>query len=49
MKNLEIYKVIEGTDNWPLVDTIVKETAEECLAEADLIYAGDDYHWTNPS
>jgi hypothetical protein len=45
---LDIYKVVEGTDNWPKIDTIEADTAEECISQAEDKYNQDDYHWTNP-
>jgi hypothetical protein len=45
---LDIYKVIEGTDEWPLIDTIEADTAKECIEIAESRYGQDEYHWTNP-
>lgn len=49
MYKLDIYEVIDGTDNWPLIDTIHGETAEECIEMAELEYgSNNEYHWINP-
>ncbi len=49
MKKLNIYEVIDGTDKWPLIETIEAETSEECIDIAETKYGSDnEYHWTNP-
>lgn len=49
MKKLDIYKVIDGKDDWPLVETLLGETNEEVLHLADMKYGlSEKYHWTNP-
>lgn len=48
MFKLDIYKVIEGTDDWPFVETIEAKTEKECFELAEEQYGQDDYHWTNP-
>ncbi|MBX3004581.1 MAG: hypothetical protein KF821_01990 [Anaerolineales bacterium] len=46
---LDVYQVIDGTDNWPLVDTITGSSPEECLDAAEGKYgSNNEYHWTNP-
>jgi hypothetical protein len=55
---LKVYRIIEGADNWPLVDTITA-TAEtvndegaaqaECIDTAMRRYSPDEYSWTNPT
>jgi hypothetical protein len=47
---LDIYKVVDGTDNWPLIETIEADTAEACIDKAEEEYGpnSDDYHWTTP-
>ena len=45
---LDIYQVIDGTDNWPLVRRIEADTPEMCIEIAGVEYPGDDMHWTNP-
>ncbi len=47
---LDIYKVVDGTDNWPVIDTIEGDTPEACIEKAELEYGsnGEHYHWTNP-
>ncbi len=49
MFKLDIYKVIEGTDDWLFVETIEAKTEKECFELAEEQYGQDDYHWTNPS
>jgi len=45
---LDIYEVVEGTDNWEKIETIEKETEEECHEYAEYEYGSDGkYHWTN--
>ena len=51
MYRLNIYRVIDGTDNWPLIDVVEGETPEECIEKAEEKYGyggGDEYHWANP-
>ncbi len=44
---LDIYKVIDGTDDWPIVDTIHGETPDDCDEMAESQYgSNDEYHWT---
>ncbi len=47
---LDIYQVIDNTDNWPLIETIEADTEDECIdkAEAEYGFNSGDYHWTNP-
>lgn len=45
---LEVYEVIVGTDNWPLVETIEGTSEEDCLNKASSKYDQENYHWTNP-
>ena len=45
---LDIYRVIDGTDDWPLVEIIVARDADLCINLAESIYDPDQYHWTNP-
>ena len=45
---LDIYEVVGGTDEWPLVETIEAETVKECIDRAEESYDQDKYHWTNP-
>lgn len=45
---LDIYRVIDGTDDWPLVDTIVARDADLCISLAEINYSSDSFHWTNP-
>jgi hypothetical protein len=47
MYYLKIYQVIDGADNWPLIDTIEAETEQECIDEAERMYNSDNYHWCN--
>jgi hypothetical protein len=48
---LDIYEVVDGTDNWPLIDTVYGETEAECIENAEAKYGpnADGYHWTNPT
>jgi hypothetical protein len=47
---LKVYKVIDGSDNWPLVETIVACDPDDCITEAEKKYGQDDeYHWTMPT
>jgi hypothetical protein len=46
---LEVYRVVEGSDLWPLVETIVACDPKDCIAEAERKYNQDEYHWTNPT
>ena len=48
MRKLDIYKVIDGSDDWPLVATLEARTDEEVIAKAEELYDQDNYHWTNP-
>jgi hypothetical protein len=50
MLKLDIYKIIDGTDKWPLIETIEAETEEEIFDIVDEKYGpnADEYHWTNP-
>lgn len=45
---LEIYQVIDEPDCWPLVETIVACSPDDCYAEAEKKYNLDEYHWTTP-
>lgn len=45
MVELKIYKVIDGQDNWPLVDIITAENQEEATDKAIYEYGQDEYHW----
>lgn len=45
---LNIYEVIDGQDDWPMVGTVYANTPQECLDEANSSYDQDLYHWTNP-
>ncbi len=45
---LDIYKIIDGTDDWPLITTIEADTKEECQEIAERDYGPDEcHHWTN--
>lgn len=50
MRYLDIYRVIEGTDNWPLIETIEAETDQECIeiAEERYDYNDNTIHYVNP-
>ena len=48
MKKLDVYEVIDGQDNWPLVGILEGETDDEVIALAEEKYGSDQYHWTNP-
>ena len=48
MYKLDVYKVVEGIDEWPQVDTIIGETEKECLEKAEEAYSIEEHHWTNP-
>ena len=48
MMELKIYKVIDGHDDWPLVEILEGETDDEVIALAEEKYGSDQYHWTNP-
>ncbi len=48
MFKLDIYEIIDGSDDWPLVDTLEAKTEEDVLTEAGDLYGEDNYHWTNP-
>jgi hypothetical protein len=49
MLKLDIYQVIEGTDNWPLIDTLEASTKEKLFDQAESKYgSNNNYHWTNP-
>lgn len=51
MYKLNVHRVIEGTDEWPLVKTIEAETPEKCIELAEDEFGpggGDEYHWANP-
>jgi hypothetical protein len=45
---LEIFKIVEDTDLWPLIDIIVASSPEDCLTEAEYRYNQDEYHWVIP-
>jgi hypothetical protein len=47
MYKLDVYKVIDGTDDWPLIDTIYGNSPEECEEKAEDKYGPnpDGYHW----
>ena len=44
---LDIYKVVDGTDQWPLVEIIEANTEAECIEIAENKYGQDEYHWAN--
>lgn len=47
---LEVYEVIDGTDNWPLVKTIIACSPQACIDEAERDFgSNNEYHWTNPT
>ena len=47
--SLAIFEVIEGSDEWPLIDTLTGETPEACTAKAERKYGSNNgYHWTYP-
>ena len=49
MAKLDIYTVIEGTDNWPLIETLEANTDQQVLELAETLYGSNEaYHWTNP-
>ena len=49
MVKLDVYKVIEGTDDWPLIATLEAETDAEVLDLAEENYGSNNaHHWTNP-
>jgi hypothetical protein len=45
---LDIYHVVKGSDKWPLVDSIIADSEDECIEEAELGYNQDEYHWSWP-
>ena len=45
---LNIYQVVEGSDEWPLVETITAKTSDDCIAQAEMEYDTDQYSWSNP-
>jgi hypothetical protein len=46
---LKIYKVIDGTDDWPIIDIITGTSEQDCIDQAEQKYgSNNDYHWTNP-
>lgn len=51
---LDIYHVVKGSDKWPLVDrsyhsgSIIADSEDECIEEAELKYNQDEYHWASP-
>lgn len=48
---MEVYQVIEGSDDWPLIDTVYGATKKECEEKAEEKYGAnaDDKHWTGAS
>jgi len=49
MYKMTIYRVIEGSDDWPVVDIITGDTWVECIHKAERLYNQDEYHWTTPT
>lgn len=46
---LAVYRIIDGTDQWPLVETIVACDPADCIADAERKYNQDEYHWSYPT
>ena len=46
---LNIFKLNEQTGEYGYLDTIERDTAQECFDTAEYLYGNNnDYHWTNP-
>ena len=46
---LDVYKVIDGTDQWPIIRTFYGDSESQCVVQAEYNYGSNDgYHWTQP-
>ncbi len=46
---LDIYQIIDGSDDWPKIDTVYGNTEQTCLDYALRKYGQEEFHWTNPT
>ena len=45
---LDVYQVVDGTDDFPMINTLYGATPQECEDAAEDLYGpnADDKHWT---